>query len=305
MKAQPIYVEILIKGSIDDVWRLTQTPDLHRRWDLRFTDIEYLPRPPDAAQPQRFLYATRIGFGLRIDGEGESVGRQIAEGSRTSALRFWSSDPKSLIAEGSGYWQYVSADGGLRFLTRYDYRTRFGRAGAVVDRVLFRPLLGWATAWSFDRLRLWIEAGVDPETSMERSIVHFAARTGLAIIWIYQGLVPKIIWGATSGELATVGASGLFDGLEHRIVMAAGVSEIFIGVSMLAFWRARVLFPVNLLILALLAAAAAAAEPGLYTRQFNPATLSLAMAALAVIGWVTGANLPSAARCLRRERPAP
>ncbi len=304
MKAQPIYVEILIKGSIDDVWRLTQTPDLHRRWDLRFTDIEYLPRP-DPAQPQRFLYATRIGFGLRIDGEGESVGRQIAEGSRTSALRFWSSDPKSLIAEGSGYWQYVPADGGLRFLTRYDYRTRFGRAGAVVDRVLFRPLLGWATAWSFDRLRLWIEAGADPETSMQRSVVHFTARSGLAIIWLYQGLVPKIIWGATSGELSSVAASGLFDGLEHLIVIAAGFGEIVIGASMLAFWRARILFPVNLLILGLLAAAAAAAEPGLYTRQFNPATLSLAMAALAVIGWVTGANLPSAARCLRRERPDP
>ena len=47
---------------MDDLWRLTQTPELHRRWDLRFTDIEYLPRP-DEAEPQRFLYATRIGFG--------------------------------------------------------------------------------------------------------------------------------------------------------------------------------------------------------------------------------------------------
>ncbi len=304
MKAQPIYVEILIKGAIDDVWRLTQTPDLHRRWDLRFTDIEYLPRP-DPAQPQRFLYATRIGFGLRIGGEGESVGQKLAEGTRASALRFWSNDPKSLIAEGSGYWQYVRAGGGLRFLTRYDYRTRFGRAGAVVDRVLFRPLLGWATAWSFDRLRLWIEAGVDPETSMQRSIVHFVARAGLSLTWLYQGLVPKLIWGEASGELATVKASGLFDGFEHRIVMAAGIGEMLLGASMLALWRVRLLFPISILVLALLATAAAIAEPGLYIRQFNPATLTLAMAALAVIGWVSGANLPTAARCLRRERPSP
>ena len=25
--------------------------------------------------------------------------------------------------------------------------------------------MGWATAWSFDRLRLWLEEGIDPATS--------------------------------------------------------------------------------------------------------------------------------------------
>jgi hypothetical protein len=54
------------------VWHLTQAPDLHARWDLRFTAIEYLPRP-DAGAPQRFLYRTRIGFGREVCGEGESV----------------------------------------------------------------------------------------------------------------------------------------------------------------------------------------------------------------------------------------
>ena len=63
--------------------RLTQTPELHERWDLRFTRIEYLPRP-DATQPQQFLYETRIGFGLAIRGAGETVGsRDDQEGSRS------------------------------------------------------------------------------------------------------------------------------------------------------------------------------------------------------------------------------
>ena len=53
MSREPIYVEIRIRCGMDDLWRLTQTPELHRRWDLRFTDIEYLPRP-DEAEPQRF-----------------------------------------------------------------------------------------------------------------------------------------------------------------------------------------------------------------------------------------------------------
>src|SRR3989442_9433371 len=80
---------------MEDLWRATQVPDLHERWDLRFTDIEYLPRP-DPARPQRFRYATRIGFGLTIEGEGESVGQKDRDGERTSALRFWSNDARSL-----------------------------------------------------------------------------------------------------------------------------------------------------------------------------------------------------------------
>src|SRR5277367_4423223 len=167
-QTKSIYVEIAIGGPLDRVWQLTQTPDLHEKWDLRFTEIRYLPRP-DVAQPQRFLYATRIGFGLRIGGKGESVGNcEGLAGERSSALKFWSEDPKSLIREGSGYWKYIpSGENGctVRFLTGYDYEVRFGTVGHLVDRTLFRPLLGWATAWSFDRLRLWIEKGIDPAAS--------------------------------------------------------------------------------------------------------------------------------------------
>lgn len=149
-RAAPIYVEILIRGGMETLWERTQKPDLHRRWDLRFTAIEYLPRP-DPKQPQRFLYATRIGFGLRIEGCGESLGENLGPRGRTSSLRFWSDDRKSLIKEGSGYWKYVPTHDGIRFLTGYTYNTRFGLAGRALDLV-FRPLIGWATAWGFDRL---------------------------------------------------------------------------------------------------------------------------------------------------------
>jgi len=167
-----IYVEILICADADEIWRRTQIPDLHERWDLRFTAIEYLPRRSED-EPQRFVYSTRIGFGLSIEGEGESTGtREDATGARTSALKFWSSDAKSLIEEGSGYWQYLPIIDGVRFLTWYDYRARFGHVGRLVDRLLFRRLIGWATAWSFDRLRLWIDRGIPPETSMRMTLIH-------------------------------------------------------------------------------------------------------------------------------------
>jgi hypothetical protein len=53
-----IYVEILMHTDMDTLWKYTQTPEVHARWDLRFSTIDYLPRP-DAAKPQQFLYSTR------------------------------------------------------------------------------------------------------------------------------------------------------------------------------------------------------------------------------------------------------
>src|SRR3954469_7849303 len=157
-----IYVEILIHVPMEALWEHTQDPALHERWDLRFSKIEYLPRLGDA-EPQRFRYATRIGFGLEVAGEGESVGeRDLPGGRRVSSLKFSSGDPRSIIREGGGYWKYIPTPDGIRFLTWYDYRTRFGPLGTLFDRLIFRPMIGWATAWSFDRLRLWLERGVPP-----------------------------------------------------------------------------------------------------------------------------------------------
>ena len=176
-----LYIEITIDADFGDVWLHTQSPDLHERWDLRFTRIEYLP-PTSDDDPQRFLYSTRLGFGLAINGRGESVAEKESRDGATSSLKFWSDDPKSLIREGAGYWQYAQAAAGIQFITGYDYDVRFGWPGRVFDRIVFRPLIGWATAWSFDRLRLWLEQGVEPGVAFERSLVHAVARLNCAFV---------------------------------------------------------------------------------------------------------------------------
>jgi hypothetical protein len=181
-----IYVEILVRAPIDALWAHTQTPALHEQWDLRFSKIDYVPRV-DECSPQRFRYATRIGLGLEVVGEGETTGqRELPDGSSTSALKFSSAAPLSIIREGSGYWKYTPTRDGVRFVTCYDYRTRFGPAGAIFDRLVFRPLIGWATAWSFDRLRLWIEERLDPRVAVRQTLIHVAARVALAIVFAYQ-----------------------------------------------------------------------------------------------------------------------
>jgi hypothetical protein len=294
-----IYVETLIRSDVEQVWHVTQTPELHARWDLRFTDIRYLPRP-DPTVPQRFVYETRIGFGIRIRGEGESVAtHEAASGVRTSSLRFWSDDPKSLIRIGSGYWQYVPVAGGVRFLTRYQYQTRFGLLGRVFNSAVFEPLIGWATAWSFDRLRLWLEDGLDPAAAAERSVVHAFARAGLALIWIYQGLVPKLLSPA-SGELEIMRRTRLFPGAERAAVRLLGGAEIAAGLALVGLWRSRWPFVVQVLALFAFTAATLGASRRLFLAPFNPATLNLAMLTLATIGFVASRKLPSASRCRRR-----
>lgn len=171
---QPVYVECLIRCDLETLWTATQDPDQHTRWDVRFARISYQPRQPGSAQ--RFTYSTRVAPGLKIEGTGQTLGdRDRPDGSRWSGLRFWTSDPRSIIERGGGHWRYIPTADGVRFLTRYDYLPRWGRLGASIDRWVFRPGFGWATAWSFDRLRLWLENGIPPERSRNRWIAHAVA----------------------------------------------------------------------------------------------------------------------------------
>jgi uncharacterized membrane protein YphA (DoxX/SURF4 family) len=301
-----IYVEILVRAPMDALWGHTQAPALHERWDLRFSEIRYLPRAtPDV--PQRFRYATRIGFGLVIAGEGETTAdrRELPDGGRASALRFWSAHPLSLIREGSGYWKYVPTTDGVRFLTWYDYRTRFGALGALADRVAFRPLMTWATAWSFDRLRLWLEAGADPARAARQALAHAVARTAVAFVFAWQGLVPKLL-GPHADEVAMLRDAGVPAAWTGRAVAAAGVAELALALWLVLGWRRRGPALATLGAMAAATVGVAVHSPRYLGAAFNPVSLNLAVACLAAVDLLLLPGLPSAARCRRGARvPAP
>jgi uncharacterized membrane protein YphA (DoxX/SURF4 family) len=307
-----IYVEIPIRASMEELWEKTQNPQLHQRWDLRFTQIEYLPRKDD--EPQRFLYRTRIGFGRNIDGQGESIGERDGDkGERTSSLKFWSEDAKSLIKTGSGYWKYVpearlnsvvfewdgvDARPYIRFFTWYDYETRFGGFGKLIDKCLFRPLLGWATAWSFDRLRLWIEEGISPESSRDRALIYAVSRGTMAFIWFYHGLVPKLLCHDRI-ELDLLSRIAPPQNL-HVAATLAGVVEVCFALLLLLLWRHR--WPLWLTFVLMLAGIpiVAVSAPEYLTAAFNPVTLNISLAAFALIAIIARRDLPTAARCSRK-----
>lgn len=153
---KPIYVEVLIRAEMDAVWQLTQNPELHPQWDLRFSSIT--PEGSLEHGGTRFRYTRTLPFHT-IVGKGTSVGElRRPDGARTSALHFDTDDRLSPLRRGRGYWRYVPTDDGIRFITGYDYEPGFGR---LADRLL-RPVITWMTAYSFDRLRLWAETGARP-----------------------------------------------------------------------------------------------------------------------------------------------
>ena len=303
-----IYVEIPIRGAMEDLWEKTQNPDLHQQWDLRFSQIEYLPRQGD--EPQKFLYRTRIGFGLKIDGEGESTGTKTGDnGERTSSLKFWSGDSKSLIKVGSGYWKYVpgleqqpAAEDARRstinFFTWYDYETRFGSLGKLLDRCCFRPLLGWATAWSFDRLRLWIEKGIPPQSSRDRALVYTLARGTAAFVWFYHGLVPKLLFHdrIELDLLARVAPAVSV----RSLTTIAGVVEVGFALLLVLLWRQTWLLWLTVVLMLIGIPAVAFAAPEYLSSAFNPVTLNLSLASFAAIALVARRDLPTAANCARR-----
>ena len=104
---------------------------------------------------------------------------------------------------------------------------RFAILGRSVDRLLFRPMMGWATAWSFDRLRLWAETGQTPESTLRLSLIHGVARISLAAIWFWHGLVPKLLFHHIDEQAMLVQA-----GLSIRLLPWLGAVEIVFAMIM-------------------------------------------------------------------------
>lgn len=151
------------------MWRLTQDPASHARWDARFSDI--VPQRTRADGAQDFRYELDLVVHT-IRGTGVSLAtKESSTGERTSALLFDTDDALSPLGTGRGYWRYVPTADGVRFRTGYDYTPGWGWLGRLVDPVITRRFIWWLTARSFDRLRLWAEEGIVPEdTSGWRSL---------------------------------------------------------------------------------------------------------------------------------------
>ena len=145
-----------------------------------------------------FTYSRKVGPFINVEGWGKSVGTFHKEdGSRTSSLHFGTDQWISPIREGRGYWKYEPQEDGVKFLTQYDYDVNFGRVGKIADKFIFRPLIGWATALSFDVLKRWLEKGEAPRSQYIRFFSTYMMTVSIRIHMDLSRVNSKNHWNAS------------------------------------------------------------------------------------------------------------
>ena len=131
----------------------------------------------------------------------------------------------------------------------------------------------------------------------ERRLAQIAwlARLALALVFIWHGLAPKILW-LSPDEVAMIAAHGLPDHplfAPQLIAAVGGIAEILLGILLLTVRRQRWPLLVAGAVLLVLLLDVALLSPHLLIQAFNPLSTNLAALALCAVAWL--AEAPPAA----------
>ncbi|WP_369959401.1 DoxX-like family protein [Pseudomonas benzenivorans] len=124
--------------------------------------------------------------------------------------------------------------------------------------------------------------------------IALVARTALALVFLWHGLVPKILW-LSPDEVAMIEAHGL--PAAAQVAMLAGVAEVLLAALLMLLRRRR--WPLLLagLVLVGLLVDVALFSPHLLIQAFNPLSTNLAALALCLLAWLAeGPSKTSTAR---------
>jgi len=135
-------------------------------------------------------------------------------------------------------------------------------------------------------------AAADSGLAMRLTLVHAIARGGLALIFAYQGLVPKLIAGHPD-EVAMLRNAGVAPEITGSALTALGVAELLLAAGLLVFWRRREPAAICLGLMLVATLAVVVSSPRYLVAAFNPATLNLAVACLAAIDYSILGERPS------------
>ena len=103
----------------------------------------------------------------------------------------------------------------------------------------------------------------------------------LAALWIYQGLIPKILF-QSAAEIAIWQSMGLELHLAKIGVALSGIIEMMFGCSFLLWQRAILIHQLNILSLSGLLVLIMVTNPLQLTTAFNPVVMNIAMTALSI-----------------------
>jgi len=114
--------------------------------------------------------------------------------------------------------------------------------------------------------------------------INWIARGGLAFMFAYHGLVPKLLW-LSQGERTMIQAHGIEQ--VQVFVTLAGVGEVVLALWILLSPRSAWPIAVAALALAGLLVDVAVFSPAMLREAFNPVSLNVAGLALCAVAWNT------------------
>lgn len=121
-----------------------------------------------------------------------------------------------------------------------------------------------------------------------------------AFVWIYQGIVPKIIFSHPEEVkmLSLIGSneSSVF------ILKMIGILEIIFGAIWVLPLPKRKIFIMHIVMLIALTIAAGWTNIASFTGPFNPIALNLLLIGLSIVGYLNSFDLPSANNCKRTRK---
>ena len=122
-----------------------------------------------------------------------------------------------------------------------------------------------------------------------------------AFVWLYQGIVPKIIF--THPEEVKM-LSVIIGSTENSIFILKiiGLLEVIFGVIWLLPFPKRNVFILHIFMLIALTIATGFTNIASFTEPFNPITLNLLLIGVSIVGYMNSFDLPSAKIVRGRER---
>ena len=120
---------------------------------------------------------------------------------------------------------------------------------------------------------------IEAKPTSQRTIT--ICTVALGFVWLYMGLVPKLVFPET-GELEMTRGSGLFRGYEEEVVFAVGVGEMIFGLIIM-FVKKKIVHILSIVGLCSLALGALAGKPEVYTHPFSPIVITVPMITLSWI----------------------
>ena len=115
--------------------------------------------------------------------------------------------------------------------------------------------------------------------------IAFISRLSLGFLFIYHGLVPKILW-LSPVETHLVSLSGL-DVLNNIISILAGIGEVLLGGSIIFFRKSIIPIYIAMVILLLLLLFVALVSPEYLVEAFNPVTTNILGLGFCYLVWFT------------------